>query len=84
VRAELIAPTHPEMTGSPSAFRLHGYDGVDPAAAMSDHYKITVPISRNVPNRRIHVSGHIYNMFAQIDRLVAALDVLRPRAHADP
>jgi len=75
--AELMTPTDPAMSGLISSFRLHGFDGAELGKAMYDRYKITLPIGRGKGAVRMRVSTHIYNTFAQIDRLVDALVTLR-------
>ena len=75
--AELISPCHPEMTGSISTFRLAGFRELNLGAALFDRRKITVPVSQQGGAHRIRVSTHIYNTFAELDRLVEALEELR-------
>jgi len=78
--AELISPTHPEMTGSISTFRLHGFGEMDLCPPLRDHYRITVPAARREDHHVLRVSTHLYNTFAEIDRLVDALVELRAEA----
>ena len=75
--AELISPSHPEMTGSISTFRLAGLEDVELREALLDRYGITAAVSRPDTHRTVRVSTHIYNTFAQVDRLVEALEELR-------
>jgi len=75
--AELISPSHPEMTGSISTFRLAGFGEVKLREALQDRYGITVPVGPRDGAHTMRVSTHLYNTFAEIDRLVSALDELR-------
>ena len=75
--AELISPTHPEMTGSISTYLLHGFGGMDLREALLERYRITAAASRGKSPGRIRVSTHIYNTFSQVDRLAEALEELR-------
>jgi selenocysteine lyase/cysteine desulfurase len=74
---QLISPSHPDMACSISTFRLSGFGDMNLAAALFDRHKITVPVSRQGDAHRIRVSTHIYNTFAELDRLVEALEQLR-------
>ena len=74
--AELISPTHSEMTGSISTFLLHGFGETDVQEALLERYRITAAASGGQSPARIRVSTHIYNTFAQVDRLVEALEEL--------
>ena len=78
--AEVISPTHPEMTGSISTFRLHGVSEMDLCPSLRDHHRITVPASRREDQHTLRVPTHLYNTFAEIDRLVNALVELRAEA----
>lgn len=78
--AELLSPSHPDMTGAMSTFKLTGLGDVDLGAALYDRYKITAPTSRRGDVHRIRISTHIYNTFAELDRLVDALSELRAGA----
>lgn len=75
--AELRSPTHPEMTGSISTFRLGGFGEAKLREALLHRYRITVPVWREGPHQVVRVSTHIYNSFSQVDRLVEALRELR-------
>jgi selenocysteine lyase/cysteine desulfurase len=78
--AELRSPSHPEMTGSISTFRLTGWGEVELGKALFERYRITVPTWREGPHQIVRVSTHIYNTFRQVDRLVEALRELREDA----
>ena len=78
--ATLISPSHPEMTGSISTFRLDGFGSMRLGDILFERYKITVPASQQDWAHRIRVSTHIYNAFAQVDRLVEALAELHAEA----
>lgn len=75
--AELLSPTHPEMTGSISTFRLSGFGEMKLRETLLQRYRITVPVWREGPRHVVRVSTHIYNSFSQVDRLVEALRELR-------
>ncbi len=78
--ALLISPSHPEMTGSISTFLLDGFGSTKLGEALFDRYGITVPAGPHGAGHRMRVSTHIYNTFAQGDRLVEALEELRAEA----
>lgn len=78
--AELVSPTHPEMTGSISTFKLGGFGEMDLREALAQRYRITAAGRLHLPDHSIRVSTHIYNTFAEIDRLVDALEQLRSEA----
>jgi len=78
--AELISPTHPEMTGSVSTFVLSGFGDLNLCEALFERFKITAAVSPPGPVHRMRVSTHIYNTFAQVDQLVSALEQLRAPA----
>jgi isopenicillin-N epimerase len=71
--AELRSPTHPEMTGSISTFRLSGFGEMKLREALLQRYRITAPVWPERPHQVVRVSTHIYNSFLQMDRLVEAL-----------
>jgi isopenicillin-N epimerase len=75
--AELRSPTHPEMTGSISTFRLSGFGEMKLRETLLQRYRITVPAWREGPHQVVRVSTHIYNSFSQVDRFVAVLRELR-------
>jgi len=75
--AELRSPTHLEMTGSISTFRLSGFGEAKLREALLHRYRITAPVWREGPHQVVRVSTHIYNSFSQVDRLVEALRELR-------
>jgi isopenicillin-N epimerase len=75
--AELLSPTHPEMTGSISTFRLSGWGEMKLRETLLQRHRITVPAWREGPHQVLRVSTHIYNSFSQVDRLVEALRLLR-------
>ena len=77
--AKLISPTHPEMTGSISTFELAGFGEMDLQKALRDRYRITAAGGVKPPHA-LRVSTHIYNTFAEIDRLADALGQLRREA----
>ena len=77
--AELISPTHPEMTGSISTFELAGFGEMNLQEALRDRFRITAAGGVKPPHA-IRVSTHIYNTFAEIDRLADALEQLRREA----
>jgi len=74
---QLISPTHPDMTGSISTFKLSGFGDMDLGAVLFDRYRITAPAGQRDGGHRLRVSTHIYNTFAELDRLVDALAELR-------
>ena len=75
--AALLSPTHPEMTGSISTFRLSGFGEMKLQEALLQRYRITVAAWRDGLHQIVRVSTHIYNGFAQLDRLVEAMRQLR-------
>ncbi len=78
--AELISPSHPEMTGSLSTFMLRGLGDLNLGEALFERARITVPASQQGTLHRVRVSTHIYNTFAEIDHLVSALEQLHAQA----
>jgi isopenicillin-N epimerase len=80
--AELISPAHPDMTGSLSSYLLSDLGDISLSDALFDRYRITVAASHQGQPHRIRVSTHYYNTFAQVDRLVAALEELHAEATA--
>lgn len=78
--ARLISPSHPEMTGSISTFLLEGFEGIKLGDILFERYRITVPVAQQDSVHRIRVSTHIYNTFAEADRLVEALEELHEEA----
>jgi len=80
--AELISPSHPDMTGSISAFRLTGLGEMDLRQVLHDRYRITAPGGARDGQHRLRVSTHLYNTFEEIDRLAAALAELHAEAAA--
>ena len=78
--AELRSPTHPEMTGSVSTFRLSGWGEMELGKTLFERYRITVPTWREGPHQIVRVSTHIYNSFSQVDRLMEAMRELRGEA----
>ena len=77
---ELISPTHPEMTGSISRFRLTGLGDTQLEQTLLDRYRITLRAGGKDSHHSMRVSTHIYNTFAEIDKLVDALEELRREA----
>ena len=78
--AELISPSHPEMTGSVSTFVLSGFGDMNLSQVLFDRFRITAAISQQGAPHRMRVSTHIYNTFAELDHLVSALEQLRAQA----
>ncbi|MBT6904955.1 MAG: aminotransferase class V-fold PLP-dependent enzyme [Gemmatimonadetes bacterium] len=69
---------HPELSNSLSTFCLKGFGEVNPGQALYERYKITTPIwGEAEPGYTQRVSTHIYNHFADIDRMVEALAEIR-------
>ena len=67
-------PTHPELKGFMTAFRLH--KPADPNAlrrALWDTYRIEVPIIERPDGLLIRVSTHFFNTEEEIDRLANAI-----------
>jgi len=78
--AELVSPSHPDLTGSISAFLLHGFGDMNLREALFERYQITAAVSPRGTPHRARVSTHIYNTFAEIDRFVEALEELHAEA----
>jgi len=75
--SELISPAHPEMIGSISTFRLSGFGDQNLGQALTQDFRITIPIHREKKDHVQRVSTHLYNTFDQIDQLLEALIHLR-------
>jgi isopenicillin-N epimerase len=70
----LATPTHPELHGSMTAFRLPA--GVDVLAlrrGLWERHRIEAPIVERPEGPLIRVSTHFYNTEEEIDQLAAAL-----------
>ncbi len=73
-------PTHPELHGSLTAFRLP--PGVDPEVlrrGLWEEYRIEAPVVERFGGPLIRVSTHFYNTEEEIDQLAQALPRLLPR-----
>jgi isopenicillin-N epimerase len=77
----LATPTHPELHGAMTAFRLPpGRDPVELRRGLWERYRIEVPIVERPEGLLLRVSTHFYNTEEEIDHLSAALvDLLRSR-----
>jgi isopenicillin-N epimerase len=70
----LATPTHPELHGSLTAFRLPA--GIDTAALrrrLWEGHRIEVPIVERPEGPLVRVSTHFYNTEEEVDRLADAL-----------
>ena len=74
---EPLSSPHPELANSISTFRLKGF-AENPGPILYDKYRITTPTWGEAdPGYTQRVSTHIYNDFAEMDRLVDALGEIR-------
>ena len=70
----LATPTHPELHGSMTAFRLPpGVDIIELRRGLWEKHRIEAPIVERPEGPLIRVSTHFYNTHEEIDRLAAAL-----------
>ncbi len=70
----LATPTHPELHGAMTAFRLP--PGLDPTRLrrqLWEHYRIEAPIIERPDGVLIRVSTHFYDTTEEIDRLAEVL-----------
>ncbi|MFT5086012.1 MAG: isopenicillin-N epimerase [Candidatus Latescibacterota bacterium] len=75
---EPLYSPHADLSNSLSTFRLKGFGSVNPGQALYEKYKVSTPIwGEAEPGYTQRVSTHIYNHFADIDRMVAALNDIR-------
>jgi isopenicillin-N epimerase len=75
---EPLYSPHADLSNSLSTFRLKGFGSVNPGQALYENYKVSTPIwGEAEPGYTQRVSTHIYNHFADIDRMVAALNDIR-------
>ncbi|MDA0709528.1 MAG: aminotransferase class V-fold PLP-dependent enzyme [bacterium] len=72
--AELMTPTHPEMTGSITTFRYKNIDFKEFSRRLYDEKRITTPVFDEPHGILQRVSTHIYNSFAEIDLLLRFLE----------
>jgi isopenicillin-N epimerase len=70
----LATPTHPELHGSMTAFRLPvGIDTVALRRRLWEQHRIEVPIVERPEGPLVRVSTHFYNTEEEVDRLADAL-----------
>src|SRR5207244_4316979 len=73
----LATPTHPELHGAMTAFRLpRGLDPVALRRTLWEQYHIEAPIIERPEGLLIRVSTHFYNTEEEVDRLAEALRVV--------
>jgi isopenicillin-N epimerase len=73
----LATPTHPELHGSMTAFRLPvGVDIVELRRGLWEKHRIEAPIVERPEGPLIRISTHFYNTEEEIDRLADALPKL--------
>jgi len=72
--AQLLTPSHPDLTGSLTTFRYLDFDHETFSKCLYEDFKITTPVFNEPEGVAQRVSTHIYNSFQEIDLL---LDVLR-------
>jgi isopenicillin-N epimerase len=78
VGLRLSTPTHPDLHGALTAFRLPPVDPVALRRGVWEQHRIEVPIVERPEGHLIRVSTHFYNTEAEIDRLAEVLpDLLR-------
>jgi isopenicillin-N epimerase len=78
-------PTHPDLHGSMTAFRLPpGVDTEVLRRRLWEEHRIEAPIVERPEGPLIRVSTHFYNTEEEIDRLAAALPELLPADAAAP
>jgi isopenicillin-N epimerase len=79
----LATPSHPELHGSMTAFRLPAsVDIVDLRRRLWEEQRIEAPIVERPEGPLIRVSTHFYNTEEEIDQLARALpDLLSPASH---
>jgi isopenicillin-N epimerase len=73
---KLATPTHPEMHGAMTAFRLPAHDPAAMRKALWEKHRIEAPIVDRAEGNLIRASTHFYNTHEEIDRLAAALPAL--------
>lgn len=70
----LATPTHPDLCGFMTAFRLPpGANAPAWRAALWDRFRIEAPIVERPDGLLIRVSTHFYNTEDEVDRIVAAV-----------
>jgi isopenicillin-N epimerase len=75
----LATPTHPELHGAMTAFRLPpAYDAVALRRHLWERHRVEVPIVERPEGLLVRVSTHFYNTEEEIDRLAAALADFHP------
>ncbi len=75
----LATPTHPELHGFLTAYRLPANaDGPTWRQAIWERFRIEVPIVERPEGLLIRISTHFYNTVEEIDRLAAAVESLLP------
>lgn len=77
-KVQLLTPTDPEVSGSIVTFRIldQNKSHTDFIKQIKDEYNIRLrPVGENGLNA-IRVSLHVYNNFAQVDRLVEAIKIV--------
>ena len=78
--AQCLTSVTDDMTGSLTAYRLDGFDGVELRAALHDRYRITAPAGLIEGYQWLRVSTHYYNEEREVDALMQALTCLREEA----
>jgi isopenicillin-N epimerase len=75
----LATPTHPELHGFLTAFRLPAtVDAMSWRKALWERFAIEAPIVDRPEGLLLRVSTHFYNTEEEIDRLAAAVEALLP------
>lgn len=78
--AQCLTSVTDDMTGSLTAYRLDGFDGLELRAALHDRYRITAPAGLIEGYQWLRVSTHYYNEEREVDALMQALTCLREEA----
>jgi isopenicillin-N epimerase len=71
--ANLLTPSHPDMTGSITTFRYANFDYKRFGPRLYDEYRITTPVFNVEGGVLQRVSTHYYNSFEQLDLLIKIL-----------
>jgi isopenicillin-N epimerase len=74
---QVQTPAVEGMYGSLTTCGLEGLGGIGLANSLLNDYRITIPVFEEGENAAIRVSTHLYNTFAEIDRLLEAVTTLR-------